>query len=343
MKQVLFFTDADKDDLFVLTCLITQMHLGCINLIGIVCDDGFLNFPQNVHMIYFWLTKVLQLKCLPPLLRGSPRSAYLEQQRTFPENFISSYISTMEKVFGYEPCPPAPIPPLVPLDFFMTSVLQMNCHTLSVLITGPCTTFATLLHQYPSFSSIVHDMTNMGGNYAVPGNIVPANPNDPQIVANAEYNAWLNPDALTVISTHLHPFKWSIVPLDCTQYVPLDEKTIQTFETLGTPFYQECQDPFLRNAYTQLVLLLQTTLQTLNTKLYLWDETALVIFYGLPVNARYICQNIYISWTGQLLAGLHCLSPFRIYNYIDYSLVLQNLIYSIFQPLCHFQYKTFSE
>lgn len=132
MKYVYMFTDADKDDLYSLNVVIAQNYLKTIRLDGVICEDGFLPYPENVCMTQFWLNK-LESGTIP-IYKGISRNTYLNQQRYFPPIFITSFLDTMQSVFGYNGCSTVPIVPSVEeLD------QKWKCypdHSISILTTG---------------------------------------------------------------------------------------------------------------------------------------------------------------------------------------------------------------
>ena len=75
MDHVFLFNDVDKDELYSLNVLIAQDYLGSLHIDGIVAEDGFLSYPDNLCMLAFWLR---ELRARPiPVYRGIDRSDYL--------------------------------------------------------------------------------------------------------------------------------------------------------------------------------------------------------------------------------------------------------------------------
>lgn len=172
----------------------------------------------------------------------------------------------------------------------------------------------------------------MISNVQVPGNVIPADPCMPDIVANSEYNAYLDPDAFSEVC-HSLSCQMKIVPLDCTNYAPLDEETIIRLRVIGDSYLKKCNNPFIINNYNLFIQLLETTLITINTKLYLWDLVATMIFLQTPNQQRYVRKKLFVSWTGQLQKSNDMKNCLLYYNYIDFNLLLHNIIKSIFQKV----------
>ena len=327
--KVLFFTDADKDDLYSLTILIAQCYLNSIEILGVVCDDGFLSYPQNVSMVQYWLNTILNFPGID-VYRGLNRNSYLKQQRYFPELFITSYIDVMVQNFGYDP---SVTPTYKTLDELTIKINNQSPNSIFILTTGNMTTFSYMLTSNSSFKNKINKIYSMAGNYDVSGNVVPSTITDPLIVANSEYNAYLDPDSFSNVSK-IMTTSFNIVPLDCTNYAPLTQETITQLQLIGTPYYNNTQNTFIKNIYTQFIALLNSTLITINTRLYMWDLVATIIFLQKQISQRYISPSIDIIWTGKINTNrLNNNQKCVLYNYIDYDKFLNAVIESIFIPI----------
>lgn len=327
--KVLYFTDSDKDDIYSLTVLISQCYLNGIEIIGVVCDDGFLSYPQNISIVQFWLNNILNFTGID-VYRGLNRDNYLKQQRYFPELFITSYIDLMVTNFNYDP---SVIPTYKNLDELILKLNNEDTNSISVLSTGNLTTFSYLLLSNPTLKSKIKTIYSMIGNYDLSGNVLPANLLEPNILSNSEYNAYLDPDSFSNI-VRINNMKLNIVPLDCTNYAPLTNNTITQLQVIGTPYYNKCLDVFVRNIYTQFIALLETTLLTKNTKLYMWDLVATILFLKKLISQTYISPNIDISWTGKINTNvIEYNQKCNLYNYCNYDQLLNAIIESIFIPI----------
>jgi len=327
--KVLFFCDSDKDDIYSLTILISQCYLNGIEILGIVCDDGFLSYPENVSIVQFWLNDILNFPGID-VYRGRTRDSYVKQQRYFPQAFIDSYIEVMVTDFSYNPLV---IPTYKTLDELMLKLNNEASNTISILTTGNMTTLSYLLLSNPTLKTKIKTIFSMIGNYDVSGNVLPANVLEPTILANSEYNAFLDPDSFSNVAK-INTTKLNIVPLDCTNYAPLTNATITQLQIIGTPYYNSCLDAFVKNIYTQFIALLQSTLITENTKLYMWDLVATILFLQKSISQTYISSSIDVIWTGKINTNLiedthKCI----LYNFCNYNQLLNAIIECIFIPI----------
>ena len=327
--KVLFFTDSDKDDIYSLTVLISQCYLNSIEILGIVCDDGFLSYPQNVSIVQFWLNDILNFPGID-VYRGRNRDSYIKQQRYYPEAFITSYIDVMVTDFNYNPFV---VPTYKTLDELMLKLNSEAPNTISILTTGNMTTLSYLLLSNPTLKTKIKTIFSMIGNYDVSGNVLPSDLSEPTILANSEYNAYLDPDSFSNV-VKINTTKLNIVPLDCTNYAPLTKGTITQLQIIGTPYYNSSHDAFVKNIYTQFNALLQSTLITENTKLYMWDLLATILFLQKPISQKYISPSVDVIWTGKINTNLiednqKCI----LYNYCNYDKLLNAIIESIFIPI----------
>ena len=328
--KVLFFCDSDKDNLYSLTILIAQCYLNSIEIIGIVCEDGFLSYPQNVSIVQFWLNTILKFPNID-IYRGLDRDSYIKQQRVFPESFITSYIDNMNTTFGYDP---TVIPTYKTLDQLLIKINKYNNNSLSILTTGNLTTLSYLISiNTSSFENKIKTIYSMIGNYNVEGNIVPSSLVNPNIVANSEYNAFLDPDSFSNVVNRTHSIL-NIVPLDCTNYAPLTQNTIVQLTKIGLNYYNNRQNDFIKNIYTQFIALLNTTLLTENSKLYMWDLVATILFLKKQINQKYITPSIDITWTGKIDSNkCNKMNKCMLYNYLNYNKLLNAIIECIFIPI----------
>ena len=319
--KVLLFTDADKDDLYSLVILVAQAYRKNIKMLGIVCEDGFLSYPENVSITNFWLTDILNYDKIK-IYRGIDRDPYLKQQRNFPPLFVSSYLEVMKNNFGYQRSNFAG----ENLDELVEKLRDEDDKSISILTTGNVTTLAHLLKKHKFFKSKVKEVFTMGGNFKVPGNVPPEDPLRPRVVPNAEFNFYLDPTSVSTVLTYLGE-KLHICPLDATNFAPLDRQTILAIRAAAEEHIATIKDPFIKNLHEQFLKLLESTLLTVNTKLFLWDLVATLLFLGADLNEKSIKENVEIIWTGQIVRTLptdrnKCI----IFTFIDFKALIKRIV-----------------
>lgn len=317
-KKVIIFVDSDKDDLYSLNLLVAQHYFGSIEIIGIICDDAFLQFPRNVSLLNFWLRDVLKILDVD-VYKGIDRDNYLKQQRSFPQVFTESFITIMTENFGYDP---NVFPSFKNLDNLIDKI--RNCGDIYVLTTANLSTLNYLLNCHGWIKNKIKAVYSMIGNYAVRGNVLPCNFLKPYVVPDSEYNAYLDPDAFSEI---VRLENVNIIPLDCTNFAPLNQNTINHIKKISKICKRYTTDPFILNNYNNFIKLTNLTRFTDNSKLYMWDTVATAIFLCLDINQKYIERKIDVSWTGKIINGRY---KNIIYYSIDYSKFIESISLSLF-------------
>jgi len=322
--NVLLFIDSDIDDIYSLSVLASQHFLGKIKIIGIVCDDGFLSYPQNISIVDYWFKNVLHLYGID-IYRGLDRDSYLKQQRFYPGEWISNFLENFKNKFGYDP---TFIPEYKSTDELIKKINKLPNQSLSVLTTGNLTTFSYLLTLYPFLTSKFLKVYSMIGNYKVPGNVIPEVSSDPTIVSDSEYNAFIDRDSFSNV---IQKTKINIVPLDCTNYAPLTSETIEDLITIGNPYYEKSKSKFLKNVYINFIKLLKMSIGGPDSKLYLWDLVTTVLFLNKNIQQKSIIRNVDINWTGKIIQNDKSINRCNIYSYIDYHKLIIEINKCIFE------------
>ena len=321
--NVLLFIDSDQDDIYSLTVLASQHFLGKIKIIGIVCDDGFLSFPQNILVVDYWFKNIIKLEGIE-IYKGMNRTNYLKQQRDYPKEWVDSFIERLKINFDYNP---SIIPEYKTIDELLKKINKFSKKSISVLTTGNLTTFSYLLKNNISIKNKFNKIYSMIGNYKVSGNTIPAIYSEPNIVPDSEYNAYIDTDSF---ANTINYAKINIVPLDCTNYAPLNSKTILDLTKIGNIYYEKSNNIFLKNVYNIFIKLLNSVLLGPDTDLYLWDLVSTMLFLNKKLNQKYITRNININWTGRIIKNNKSINKCKIYNYIDYSKLILEINNCIF-------------
>jgi purine nucleosidase len=127
------------------------------------------------------------------------------------------------------------------VDFIIQSIHRYP-NDVSILAIGPLTNIAIAVRKDPSIIPLIKQIVIMGGQVYAPGNAY----NDA-----GEFNWWFDPEAAQVVlRTSVSKF---IVPLDCTNTVPLTKETYLQIadhqpSTIVTELYKESFAPFFGSA-----------------------------------------------------------------------------------------------
>jgi purine nucleosidase len=127
------------------------------------------------------------------------------------------------------------------VDFIIQSIHRYP-NEVSILAIGPLTNVAIAVRKDPSIIPLIKQVVIMGGQVYAPGNAY----NDA-----GEFNWWFDPEAAQVVlRTSIPKF---MVPLDCTNTVPLTKETyLQIADhqpaTIVTELYKQSFAPFFGSA-----------------------------------------------------------------------------------------------
>jgi inosine-uridine nucleoside N-ribohydrolase len=127
------------------------------------------------------------------------------------------------------------------VDFIIQSVHRYP-NEISILAIGPLTNIAIAIRKDPSIIPLIRQIVFMGGQVYAPGNAY----NDA-----GEFNWWFDPEAVqAVLRADVPKF---IVPLDCTNTVPLTKETYLQIanhqpSTIVTELYKDSFAPFFGSA-----------------------------------------------------------------------------------------------
>lgn len=110
-----------------------------------------------------------------------------------------------------------------PGESFMAQVLLQAPEPVTLLITGPLTTLASVLELMPEVESKIHQLVWMGGALDVPGNIEPSI--EPGQDGSAEWNAYWDPVAAERVWQSSIPIV--LCSLDITNSVPVTSEFVR--------------------------------------------------------------------------------------------------------------------
>ena len=147
MKNILVFTDCDFDDTTAISVLLCQHIQKKINILGIVCDDGFLKFPDNICWISKWLSlnKVYNIH----IIKGLSPSPYLLQERQFPQKWVFPYKKMLVEKYNVDF---QEVPPFEDLEIFVENIKNRS---FIVNLIAPIRSYSKLLRQYCHFRNML--------------------------------------------------------------------------------------------------------------------------------------------------------------------------------------------
>ena len=307
--------DADKDDLYSFNLLLNQHLKNNIKILAIVCDDGFLSYPDNVRITNFWVNDILKATDIK-IYRGLDRNSFLKENKNFPKEIIVDYLNEMKDSFGYND-------KINPKYYSMNELIELmqDNNELEILTTGNMTTLNNILSNKPNLVKNIKKIYSMIGNYKVDGNLI-QEINGPKIF-NSEYNSFLDSNSFRNIIKLYH---LDIIPLDCTNYIPLNRKIIGQIEDSCKLSNKKINDELIINNFENYIKLLKSTIDTEEGELYMWDSVATLIFLGYDIGQMFTEENIDICWTGKIKEGSN---PANIYNHADINKFINNIVDSI--------------
>lgn len=277
-----------------------------------------------MSITHFWIHDIIKVNI--PIYIGANRPEYLDENK-FPTIWTESYVKEMENAFNYVPTKEFP-PNTQPFDSLILSLINYQDHSVKIFSSGSLTTVAASLAKYSWFNDKIKKCVSMIGNYGVPGNV----PAFVDLTANSEYNAYINPVALQIVINTLQD-RFHIVPIDCTNYIPLTIITASELEAYGNSLIPLEKDEFIVTTYKNFIKLLYTTILTLNSTLYMWDLCATAIALDLKCEQRYIIQNFDITPSGTIVTSTTTNNKSVLYNFISYYLFKTEIIDAIFANL----------
>jgi inosine-uridine nucleoside N-ribohydrolase len=141
------------------------------------------------------------------------------------------------------------------VDFIIKTIHRFP-HEVTILEIAPPTNLAMAIRKDPTIVPLIKQIITMAGQIYVPGNAY---------LDKAEFNWWFDPDATQIVLRAAVPH--FIIPLDCTNTVPLTKEVFQQVaqhqpQTIITQLYSDAYAPFFGSGPPPFPL-------------YIWDTNAL--------------------------------------------------------------------
>ncbi len=105
------------------------------------------------------------------------------------------------------------------VDFIIETIHRFP-HEVTILEIAPPTNMALAIRKDPTIVPLIKQIVTMAGQIFVPGNAY---------LDNAEFNWWFDPDATQIVLRAAVPH--FIIPLDCTNNVPLTQAVFNQIAT----------------------------------------------------------------------------------------------------------------
>jgi inosine-uridine nucleoside N-ribohydrolase len=216
---VIVDTDLATDDIVALTYLASRPD---VDLLAVtVSGTGEVRCPRGADIARGLLAGMGRSDT--PVACGS--SQPLAGRRAFPEPWRdgadNAYGLLLEVV-----TPPADQMPAVDL---LAEQITASAEPVVLLTLGPLTNVAEAFVAHPDMSANIARIVTMGGAVDVPGNVIPDGASEPNAV---EWNLYVDPEAAADVVESGVPI--TLVALDATNQVPLDEELFERLEANNT-------------------------------------------------------------------------------------------------------------
>ena len=320
MTPLLIFTDSDFDDTLAVGLAVAQHQLGAIQMVGIVCDDGFLTFPENVHWMSYWVKTVLQVPTIP-VVEGIPREEYLASQRFFPASWVQDYLGILHRYYGAWP---SVLPD--PASSILELIQRLPPHSLDIVELGPVTTLSVWLTVYPWFASKIRSIWADTGVITPTYTITPVL-SVPSETVNTDWNAFLNPDGLARM-IYRPTYRVILTSQECTEKAVYTPETVAAIIALSVPYPNS-------ETSVQVLLFLERLLELEIEEqgvLSLWDVATMLLYFQQPMNQRFEKKHGEILWTGKTQLTRAC-PTLKVYTDLETLLYLPGFVNSLFVPV----------
>jgi len=218
--RVLIDTDVDIDDWMAILFLMQHPGVRVLGISATGCGAAHLTAGGRNARDLLMLTAAPET----PVALGT--SAPLIYSNQFPNSIRNG----VDDLFGLTlPTNPAPLDRRPAVEF-LHQTLRDSPQPVTVLAIGGLTNLGMLLRDYPDVLSKIARLVVMGGAMDVPGNVYDVDSNYLNKVA--EWNIFLDPLGAKIVFESGVPM--TLVPLDASQFVPIDKAFYNRFAAAAT-------------------------------------------------------------------------------------------------------------
>lgn len=215
---LLIDTDAGSDDLIALLYLLRVSAASSWTIRGITVSNGLAHPPQGARNIL----ALLQATGHTGIPVAVGRSQPLEGEQAFPD----TWRRRADALYGLD-LQDAPIKPVsTPASEFLIEQLRASPARVRIIVLGPLTNIAEAFQADPTIVRKIERLVIMGGAVFVPGNVGEG------ATDVAEWNFYVDPLAGRIVFTSGAAI--TLVPLDVSRRVPLDEAFVAEFSRRAT-------------------------------------------------------------------------------------------------------------
>lgn len=251
-RPVIIDTDMSSDDWMAILYLLKHPD---IDIRGIIIDG---NGSAHLKAAITNLQKLLALVGYDKtLIIGEGRKYNLLGNKQFPENLRQLSDKLPDMPIKAQAIPQ---PDIMSARSAYYKLLHNTKQPVTILAIGPLTALANALRQNPKLKQHIHRIVMLGGAIKVSGNIAEFMPESKN--TTAEWNFYIDPLAAQIVLQSGIPI--TLIPLDATNQVPLDETLLKRFKKYPTTPSIAFVTKLLKNDY----------FNNPNANFYFWDPLA---------------------------------------------------------------------